>query len=201
MSSLKTIKRKAQAPGPYRQALIELGVLRDRLDVLKVGSGDTVLFRLGDHSTVTTSMIEAFMQVAQERGILDLNCFLLKQGDSIDRISESAFAELAALKGYVKQPEEVSEDGGSVLPTGYEELASLSDPEGEDGRQETAEGIRLEDPEGERFLSDEEVRSLLGRLSQTFSKWGENDGIRTIQARVQPGERYEEQSADSKAGQ
>ena len=100
MSSTKAIKRKAQAPGPYREALIALGFLHQRLEKLSLRPGDLVLFKLGNHSEVTTEMIRVFLDVASQRGFSDLNAFLMKPGDSVETLSAEAFDQLARSRGY-----------------------------------------------------------------------------------------------------
>lgn len=268
MPSLKTIKRKLQKPGSYREALIELGFLREHIERIGVQHGDTILFKLGDHSRMTTEMIRVFLDVASQRGLSDINGFLMKPGDSVEKLSDEAFDQLARLKGYVKegenavseqsategdgdrgaspgetprgesepavnveapasplrehsgegppvtccesvpsgaigplgvektwvrpeaparvsdvferldvldeilqetnQAEEVS-DGAQeravFLPNRDEERAGARDDERENGRpgEEETEGLRAEDPQGERFLSDEEVEALSER--------------------------------------
>jgi hypothetical protein len=105
MPSLKTIKRKLQTSSPYRQALHELSILQSTLDLLHPCSNDTILFKLGDHSRMTTEMIRVFLDVASQRGLTDINAFLMKPGDAVERLSDEAFDQLARMKGYVLEGE------------------------------------------------------------------------------------------------
>ena len=160
MPSNKTIKRKLQARSPYREALHELSLLQATLDLLHPCNGDTILFKLGDHSRMTTEMIRVFLDVASQRGLRDLNAFLLKPGDSIESFSPAAFDEISRMKGYVKAGEEVNDDGGLYRNVADEGVPSQTDGEGENSREGQAEGLRAEEAPSDAVVIAAEVEPL-----------------------------------------
>jgi hypothetical protein len=223
MSSTKTIKRKLQTQSPYREALHELSTLQATLDLLHPCNGDTILFKLGDHSRMTNEMIRVFLDVAAQRGLSDINAFLMKPGDAVEKLSDEAFDQLAQSRGYVREGDNaVSEQGsasgngdcgsssgealqaqsgtavdveepttrlrehsgegapeaegvrteeaegvtsdaqkrGVFLPSGDEERAGARDDEGENGRQEEAQGLRAEETPDDAVVVAAEVEPL-----------------------------------------
>jgi len=159
MPGLKTIKRKLAARSPYRQALHELGTLQATLDLLHPCNGDTILFKLGDHSRMTHEMIRVFLDVVSQRGFTDINAFLMKPGDSVEALSAEAFDQLARMKGYC-EAKGVNDDGGLLRAGADEEQPGPSSPEGENGRQEEAEGLRAEEEPDDAVVVTAEVEPL-----------------------------------------
>jgi hypothetical protein len=210
LSSLKTIKRKLQAPGSYREALIELGKLRSLLEVLHLRNGDTILFKLEERERMTNEMIRTFLDVASERGLKDINALLLKAGDSVEALTDEAFDQLARMKGYIREDEHASSVEGSAASDGDRRTSSGGSKPGEQGAAEDeqvtaarlcehegegapqAEGLR---PEEERLFSDEEVKQVLDRpefwkafvtpVIERGGKYEVTDGIRQFQTEAE----------------
>lgn len=220
MASLKAIKRKSTAPGPYREALIALGYLHQRIDVLKVANGDTVLFALGDHSKLTTEMVKVFMDVLKERGIDDVNCFLCGTGDRLESIPIEQFAAIARMRGFyasgVESP--APGDGDSGTPSGAAQsgesgtLVDVEEPAprlclderdespGSSKGEREAKGVRVEAAPSLKTIPEAEGSSSEANTTKTArNALGACEGLGYGQGERKP-EEGDEESLDSTAG-
>lgn len=180
--TLKGIKHKLQKPGTYREALVELARMQNCMTRLGVQDGDTVLFRLGDHSRMTNEMIRVFLDVASQRGLRDINAMLLKQGDSVATMGASAFNQFARMKGYVPEetPREVSSDAQEravFLPVRDEERAGPRADEGQNTREGQAEGLRAEEQTAAGVPTEEIIAELDGYLKGLESREATERGL------------------------
>jgi hypothetical protein len=161
MPTIKIVKRKLKTKSPYRQALHELALLQSTLDVLHPSNGDTILFKLGDHSRMTNEMIRVFLDVASQRGMADINAFLMKPGDAVEKLSDEAFDQLARMKGYVREVGDAVSEQGSASGV-RDRLASPGEAEsGESGfAQDVEDAIaRLCEYSGEGAAEAQGVRT------------------------------------------
>jgi hypothetical protein len=129
---------KKRGPGPrelrrYQEALAELNKLMELVDKLSPTDGDTVLFKLEDRSKLTQEMLRVFLDVNAQRGVKDLNAFLMAPGDAIETLSQEQFDALAKRKGYVRFSESLD-----ALDKTLEDANAQTDQTEETAQAETA---------------------------------------------------------------